>query len=272
MELRKYYLDENANISLKIQDILRTKLTQIDKFLQFLKRKYPQILTHVIEALIEDFENEESFNQVEIVLESKFLNDFPNLKRSSINKVLSLLDFSKYQHYAIEERIEIKVKDAIKAIHIFNVFLLNSITSILPLEEAIEIIKEVVDFQVESSEDSDNYIDTMVDFYEKSWINFFERWKAHDAVIGMVDENTIVCKITKCLWNDIMRELELDSRVFNSIVCYGDYAYRKTANPGFLLTRRKTLVEDKEMCDFCDHDTRFKEEIEHPPQQFWESL
>ena len=91
-------------------------------------------------------------------------------------------------------------------------------------------------------------------------------------MIGKYDENTILYKITKCRWHDIMKEMNLEPSLFYASFCYGDYAMTKRFNPNFELTRTKTLVEGFQYCDFCERDTRYSKDSEHPQKEFWEQL
>ena len=43
-------------------------------------------------------------------------------------------------------------------------------------------------------------------------------------------------------------------------------------DPNFVLTRQNTIMEGQDYCDFCYHDTRLVDQVEHPPKEFWEDL
>ena len=97
-----------------------------------------------------------------------------------------------------------------------------------------------------------------------------ELWQAHDMTIGKLDESSIIAKITRCRWAEIMNEF--DSELSYTLICYGDFEAQKKYNPNFILTRTQTLMQGAEYCDFCIHDTRFKKEIKHPSIEFWEKI
>ena len=64
----------------------------------------------------------------------------------------------------------------------------------------------------------------------------------------------------------------LDPELSYTVVCYSDFESTKNYNPNFFLTRNYTLMQGAEYCDFCYHDTRIEEEINHPSTDFWERL
>ena len=272
MDIQTFQLDEKASLKITIQSLLRNSLVELNEFLLFLEKNYLQILEVVIENLSNEFSKGEDFKYIEIDFSSDLLDKFIGLKESSIQKILSLLNYEKYKHYPVSEQIEVSVYDIIKARYFFICYLTNSLTFVMSSDEAIDVIKQFVDHWIKSYENPENYTNTMKEYLENSWLSFFKNWKTHDAVIGMPDEHTVICKITKCRWHEIMKDLDFNPEVLFATICYSDFQQRKISNPGFQLTRTKTLVQGDEMCDFCDHDTRNKEEIDHPSQEIWESL
>ncbi len=140
-------------------------------------------------------------------------------------------------------------------------------------DRAIEFYKDFLDHLYQQRRDPKNYIDN-VDEELKRWKFSSETWQAYDIIIGKLDQNTIIFKITRCRWAEIMKEFdkEFDSELNYTIQCYGDFESFKNINPNFILTRTQTLMQGADYCDFCVHDTRFKKEIKHPSIEFWDKI
>ena len=68
-----------------------------------------------------------------------------------------------------------------------------------------------------------------------------------------------------------MKELN-DPELSYAVACHYDIEAAKNMNPKFVLTRKKTLMEGDDCCDFCYHDARVVETIIHPSEQFWNDL
>lgn len=42
--------------------------------------------------------------------------------------------------------------------------------------------------------------------------------------------------------------------------------------PNFILTRKHTMMEGYDYCDFCYHNTRIKKDIIHPSEDYWKEF
>ncbi|MFX0172578.1 MAG: hypothetical protein ACFE9L_11720 [Candidatus Hodarchaeota archaeon] len=63
---------------------------------------------------------------------------------------------------------------------------------------------------------------------------------------------------------------ELNDPEFNyTVVHHYDFEARKNRSPNFVLTRKRTLIQGADYCDFCYYDTQIVKEIEHPTDNFW---
>ena len=62
-----------------------------------------------------------------------------------------------------------------------------------------------------------------------------------------------------------------DSELKHAVFCSNDHALFKKNNENFELTRTSTLMIGT-YCDFCLHDTRIVDKIEHPSKEFIENL
>ena len=56
--------------------------------------------------------------------------------------------------------------------------------------------------------------------------------------------------VTQCLWAKCFNDLK-ESEIGYCAVCNADYAMAKAFHPKIKLTRNKTLMQGKDLCDFC---------------------
>ena len=265
MELTSYICNEKATINLfSLQDIVKERLSDFEMFLKQIRRDIPNSIDDIIDNILSQCGETEDY---EFLLETEYelLNEYPELLDKSKNAILSLLNYSKYQNKPINRKIKINVSDVIRSAVFFRYYQINSLLTIMSKERAIKFFKDFMDHLIQQRRDPKNYIDN-VDELWKNW----EMWQAHDIIIGKLDENTIIFKITRCRWAEILKEF--DSELKYVISCYNDFEIFKNFNPNFILTRAQTLMQGAEYCDFCVSDTRFKKEIKHPSIEFWDKI
>jgi len=161
------------------------------------------------------------------------------------------------------------ISDFIRSAVFFRYYQIKSLLTIMSQEKAIEFYKDFLDHLTRQRRDPKKYFDNINERL-KERKQFCEMWQAHDLIIGKLDDNSMIYKITRCRWAEIMKEL--DSELNYTVACHGDFESVKNVNPNFFLTRTKTLMQGAEYCDFCISDTRFKKEIKHPSIEFWDKI
>ncbi|MHA2251370.1 MAG: L-2-amino-thiazoline-4-carboxylic acid hydrolase [Candidatus Kariarchaeaceae archaeon] len=78
-------------------------------------------------------------------------------------------------------------------------------------------------------------------------------------------------RVDKCVNYDVLKTLN-DPELTHVLCCYGDTALFESRNPNFVYTMQKTLMKGDPYCDKCFHDKRHVDRIEHPSDEFWDSL
>jgi hypothetical protein len=85
------------------------------------------------------------------------------------------------------------------------------------------------------------------------------------------DAGTAGVKISKCKWNEVLRECE-DVSYGYAVACHYDFPAFKKASPNIHLTRTQTLLSGGAFCDFCIHDKKKSDKLEHPNKEFWDMI
>ncbi len=271
MEFQKFQVEENNTLDMSIKHILDFGLRNLSYILDYLKQHKSEIMNMYVKQLLSEFAILDSYD-IGIVCEYEILKEYPELYKGCINKILDLLNYAKYEEEMIEHIISIKVDDIIRSMYIFIYFLVYPLSEFFSYEDSVEISKKITDIRVRKALNYVKKIETIDNYLNNSLISSFIAWGAHDAIVGRKGDNCIVTKITKCKWNDIMREMNLDSNFIYATICYGDFEIIKECNPNFNLSRKQTLVEGGKYCDFCYYDRRYNTQLTHPPEEYWEKL
>ncbi|MFW9820954.1 MAG: L-2-amino-thiazoline-4-carboxylic acid hydrolase, partial [Candidatus Thorarchaeota archaeon] len=230
-----------------------------------IKKTRPELLNVVVKKLTSQFEKIKDYN-VSLNLDSKGFQDYPQLMAKSINMILNLVKFTKYQYKSIDEEIYIEVSDLIHTFNYFEYCFIESLIRILPFEEVIHHYQDFVNELTQSRRDPKNYLSNLEEL-SNNFVNFSNRWHDLEAILEIIDKEKLVYKIKKCRWAEDLKDL--DPEIGYTIMCYQDFERAKSFNPDFVLTRNHTLMKGDEYCDFCYHNTRVKKEITHPSDDFW---
>lgn len=269
MELTSYACNEKATINLfSLQDIVKERLSSFEMFLKQIMREIPDSIDDIVDNILSQYGETEEYKFL-LETEYELLNEYPELLEKSKNTILSLFNYSKYQNNPIDEKIEVNVSDVIRSAVFFRHYQLNSLLTIMSRERAIKFYKDFMDYLIQQIRDPKDYIDN-IDERLKQNKNFLKTWQAHDAIVGKLDENSMISKYTRCRWAEIMKEF--DSELNYTVACYGDFEATKNGNPNFTLIRTQTLMQGAEYCNFCVSDTRFKKEIKPPSIEFWDKI
>jgi len=268
MEKTSFKYTENATISTKLKDIITTCLTSLDDFLKRLMDNQPGSLGIITEKIFSQSGELEDFG-ITFDTDYQTLKLYPMLLKISINKALSLVNFSKYKQYSIDEQIDIDVLDLLRTYCYFEYNYSSSLLAIMSRDEAKKYIENQEAEKVKAQRNPENYYETFKDLI-KYLKDVISNLQTQEYIIELLGDNRMVFKITKCKWAELMKDLDPDFGYAS--LCSTDYEIAKNYNPEFTLTRNKTLMEGDEYCDFCYHDTRVKKEITHPSEKDFQEL
>jgi len=232
------------------------------------RNKNPDSFPVIIENLKNFYEKIEKYN-VSIDSEYDILSQYPKILNGSLNHVLALINYTKYNPDSIDDEIEIYALDLVRTFTQFEYFFMISLLEIMSHKEAIEYIKRMADDIVHSRKDPSRYIETTEGIIGRFAVNV-ERWQAQDIVADMSDDEKLLYKVKKCRWAEVLKDF--DPELSYAIMCYTDFENAKNLNPNFILTRTKTKLMGDEYCDFCYHDTRKEREITHPSEKEFQEL
>ncbi|MFX0060909.1 MAG: L-2-amino-thiazoline-4-carboxylic acid hydrolase [Candidatus Hermodarchaeota archaeon] len=265
----RYKYNPKVKLKINVLNVPRFNLRVLDDLLSQLTRDFPETVNTYVEHLSNRFE-EQAIETYSMTPEGKFavLQKFPTLIEKAINAHLCCLGYSKYTSEVLDEKIEVFVSDALKGGLMFRYLMAIALTSIMSREKAIQYFQKFIDDFTrrnlhERVEDLGSEL--------KSRSKFFNTYHGHECVTKFIEKGRLVRKITKCMYHEVMKEVN-DPDFSYALCCHGDFEETKQINEHFVLTRKKTLIQNHEMCDFCIHDTRIIEQITHPSPEFWENL
>jgi hypothetical protein len=259
---------ENPKISYKAADVINGCLGGLETFLKYISDSKPDSLKTFIENLIEKFDEKEDFG-IKIDTNYEILDLYPELIKRSINTILSLFNFSKYNHESIEEQTEVDVIDIISTLNHFEYSFMSVLQTIMSHEDSIEYIKRMADDLVHSRNNPDNYLETFDDVLKRFQVGL-ERWQSQDVTSINLNNEKLLYKVNKCRWAEVMKGLDLE--LSYTLTCFTDFENAKNLNPNFILTRTKTLMMGDDYCDFCYHDTSKEKAIAHPSEKEFTDL
>lgn len=259
----RFTYDETTKIKFRITDIIQICLSALEAFLDSISKNYPDLLGLIVNNLTSKFEKVKDYN-VSINLDSNRFQDYPQLMNKSINMILDLIQFTKYQHKSIEEEIYIEVSDLIHTFNHFEYCFIESLMRILSFEEIINYYHNFVNELTLSRREPKNYLKNLQDLVN-DFRNFSERWHDLEAILEITNQEKLVYKVKKCMWAEDLKDF--DPEIGYAIMCHQDFERAKNFNPNFVLTRKHKLMKGDKYCDFCYHDTRKEKEINHPSEK-----
>lgn len=151
--------NENAKLNYKIRDVITPCLNGLETFLKDIKNKIPDSFPIIIDNLKNFYEKIENCN-VSINSEYEILNQYPEILNGSLNHVLSLVNYTKYNPDSIDDEIEIYALDLVRTFTQFEYFFMRSLLKIMSREETIECTKKLSDEVSLSRRDPNNYVDS----------------------------------------------------------------------------------------------------------------
>ena len=93
----------------------------------------------------------------------------------------------------------------------------------------------------------------------------------HDFTIAELEDKRIIMHVQECMWGEALKDVE-DPELMYFLICYGDFFSTSDHNENFVLTRKKTILQNHGICDFCYHHQQKGGKITHPDETFWNSV
>ncbi|MFX1255632.1 MAG: L-2-amino-thiazoline-4-carboxylic acid hydrolase [Promethearchaeota archaeon] len=272
--IHRSYYNPNAKYTFKLHQQLNQILKMQDLFFVLLKNELADRFVTIMEDFIptlSQFVEEKCDYEYQVDL--PLLGQYPDVIQLYMGMFIQYAPLSDLQGIPADKEIEMQVGDYIRASLFQKYYTYKTLTEILPREEAITLLKKIIDKNIQSVRDPEKYYKGPIAAFVKDDRNYqmYQTFGGIDAVIAITNETKIATKVLKCRWADVLGGLE-DPEVGYLVTCYGDFEARKNFDPEFELTRTKTLMQGDPYCDFCDHDKRSGMSVVHPEEAFWENL
>ena len=261
----KFEYKENARIKIKFKNNIENLINGLDEFLKEVEVKYNNKFDHYSTSLLEEYRKrsnvkdrsksyikylEENFEQFANKTDS-VLSKNHDLLKSSIQAILSLVNFDDYKDQHENEEIELKATDVIQAMNVFDYYQISTLVTIMSKADAIEFVSNFIEKMLENRRNPDNYLKNLDGLIER-FTPGYERWQSQTSQFKKLCEGKLILKVSRCAWADVMKGL--DSELSYSFICNSDFKNATTMNPDFNLTRTKTIMQGDPYCDFCYHD------------------
>ena len=264
----KFNYSKRAKINCNLKDVINDSLSELEFFLNYLKNKIPDSLHILIEKLILEYEKGIDYGIV-IDADYEILSLHPELLKRSINQILSLVEYNKYNKHSIDDLIDIDALDLVRASNLFEFSFKSSLLKIMPYKEVIEFIKQFSDDVVHSRKNPDKFVDSLEELLDR-YKSGAEQWQMQSTVAKIINDEKMLYKVSRCKWAEVLKDFDL--KFCYSMMCYQDFENAKNQNPNFILTRTKTILMGDDYCDFCYHDTRNDKDIAHPSEKDFQEL
>lgn len=270
--IRKHY-DHEAIGKFTPVTILYNALSVAEHFLRYLviqKKDWPTYRS----SLLKDF------NQRTENIRGELFKDYIDLVPISVSNRELAVCISKFieKTLGIENlstadliyKQDIKVTNVLRSSLHVSYFFAKNLESIMTAEESKTFWMNFIDHLTMSRASDENVKkpkDTLISSAPGN--PFFEG--SFDLSEAELEDGRAVFKISKCKWNEILKECE-DPTYGYAVACHYDFEAFKKANKNFVLTRNQTLLAGGSFCDFCVHDKSEEKIITHPDENFWKKI
>jgi len=261
---REFY-NEDAIMEVNINNHISDELNRLEFFLQTIKSTHPSSFNLITTELSKKFEISEYTPKIE-KKNYQFLQNHPTLLNKACGALLSPI-LSETTITDETQTVKINVKSYLRSRLFFYYQMALSLTSIMSREKSIRYYQDCFDQKTKKMRDPSKYVENLDDDDDE----FYKLYQGHNFVEFKIKEGKVGLKIVKCKWYEVMKELN-DPEFSYACICHYDFEATKNMNPNFVLTRQNTIMEGQDYCDFCYHDTRLVDQVEHPPKEFWEDL
>ncbi len=231
-----------------------------------MKATHPEAIDRIIDTLEENFSH---FPSIPHSHESEFsvLNVYSELQEKIVNAIWKLMNIP--SDMLIEEQdTKINVKDYLRSRLFISFKLVQSLETIMSHDDAIDYFQAFINQNTRKERDPTKYLKELADIDTGE---FQQMYQSHNFVEFKIHSGKQGTKVTKCKWYEVMKDLN-EPDISYAVCCHYDFEATKNMNSNFVLTRKKTIMQGEDYCDFCYHDIRIENAVEHPPEEFWQTL
>lgn len=282
MSVKRFNYEEGAKIKINLKPILNNAIIGLEDFVVKIKNEYPSHINRYLaslrdkyEGLIEEPVSNRFMDAVEEII-SKFEDHDPPFKvispsflKLSVKAFLSILKFDGYSFPFTDEEQDWDTTDLIRAMKVFDYYQVASLQNIMSKEKAIKFVKYYIETTLEGLRNPENYyknIEAIIDRFSTN----YSRWRSQDVAIKIDENKKALTRVSRCKWAEVMKGF--DSELAYAMICNTDFKNLTILNENFVLTRTQTLMQGGKYCDFCFHDKRVDNGLEHPSKREFESL
>jgi hypothetical protein len=198
--------------------------------------------------------------------------DFFRILRNKLIEVSKIsLNLQKYYVSRRTKKMQITVFDRVSGRIIPKYIMAVVLKEIMSREEALQFYKEYLEYLFVDGEKREpimEIIEEMLELYESEYKETF------NFTTLKIDQGRVGIKMEKCMTHQALKNLDngFDKEFGYLVACYPDFLTITRMNENFVLTREKSLMMGNSYCDFCWHDKRLVEKVEHPKKDFWEEI
>lgn len=265
----------NKEIEINLKNIVAGNFVMVDRFLKYLQINRKEILekfiTNLEKKYLSNAHMKYNLTDLEIFAEIfeklETIKNYSNLLDSIINLVLSILNITSNFTWESSE-LNVTILAANRARLYSLIYFSELLTEMIDREEAIKFLQKYYVFNVEEFRNVTEH-ETLQSVFELD----YERGKINEdtkSVSILLDEGLYASRVDRCILSEAFKEYP-DSEIKYTVCCSADHAIVRKTNENFVLTRTTTLMNGP-YCDFCCHDKRFTDKIEHPSKEFYEKL
>ncbi len=271
-EIAHIKYNENATIQLPSYFFTSTPLILAELLLEFLKEKRPSCVEQVVERAVfrlQELDADVDTEGVEFTYEREHLREYPRIEALIKGNTLRLLNYATHEEELKKEMATLPRRVYNRARFSTLYLMLAALTDTVSREDALDLSKQFMEFVAKE-------LGAIVAPPTESLRVIYERHqKAHtgDSELHstLLDSGRLACRIDRCMPEEILQAYG-DSELVRATLCHFHFPQAVMANPNFVLTRTKTLVDGDSYCDFCWHDKRFDPALEHPAADVFENL
>lgn len=267
ISVRSY--NKKAEMNVNIIQHANTGLKRLDLFFSQIKKSHPQFFEKILDHFNNNWTELKKIPSLSLA-EYEILKEYPLLAHKALGTLFACMNLEVHDIILNSETVSIDVFDYLRSSLFFSYALIQSLLKIMPKKDAVNYYQDYIDMITKFSRDPSQYLEHLVDM-RPAGEEFQKKFQSHDFINFTIHPGKIGTKTTKCKWYEVMKELN-DPELSYAVCCHYDFEATLNMNPNFLLTRNQTLMEGASYCDFCYHDLRLVDSIEHPPKEFWEEL
>jgi hypothetical protein len=265
----------NKMVRVDIEQIISSNMIIVDRFLTYLSKHMKSLTNDFISQLILKYKSLSSFKTQkenlyfnEKTLEKlELLQKYPQLIESIVSLICTILEVENSENMSGSEMFSTQ-EQLSRAWLITRIYFSELLTKLMDRDEAIKFLKEYFVYYANNYrtvEPHDNLLSVFESDLEGAKTN-----ENTSMVSVLINNEVYASRVDKCI-APVALQKYTDAEIKYTVCCSADYAIVKKTNENFVLTRTITLMNGP-YCDFCCHDTRYTNKIEHPSMQFYEKL